>query len=92
MEGLKKTPGYAESQIKSLILDLKNTSHNVKLKAIAKFQQYIKTYSPDIYDDDVDYLYTGIVNGVDKGPGLIAYCGLDSEKHQGQLKRIGILC
>ena len=33
-------------------------------------------------------MYTGKLENVDKGPGLLSYCGQDSEKHSGQLKRI----
>eukprot|EP01035_Chromulina_nebulosa_P017254 gene17254-22785_t len=47
-EALKKTSGYAESQIRLLLAELKNSSHNVKLKAIKKFQDYISNYKPDV--------------------------------------------
>lgn len=46
MENVRRSAGYAESQIRSLLNDLNNTSHTLRLKAIKHFQQYIETYTP----------------------------------------------
>ena len=44
----------------------------------------------EIYDDDIDFLFTGVnsENNTMTSNGLLYYCGLNSEKHDGQLKRI----
>ncbi len=44
-------------------------------------------YYVQISDDNVDYLYTGCLDG-NATTGLLEWCGADSEKHDGQLKRI----
>ena len=46
MENVRRSAGYAESQIRSLLNDLSNSSHNIRLKAIKHFEHYIETYSP----------------------------------------------
>ena len=91
LEVVRRTPGYAESQIRLLISDLKNQSHGNKIKAVKTFISYVEKYKPDVYDDDIDYLYTGEMDGI-LGMGLLAWCGADSEKHGGQLKRIAGPC
>lgn len=48
MELMKKSAGYAESQIRLLLSDLKNSSHNVKLKALKRFQEYVELYQPEV--------------------------------------------
>lgn len=89
MEGMKRSPGYAESQIRLLLSDLKNSNNSIRLKAVKRFQDYINSYKPDMYDDDVDSLFTGEFEHVSwRGCGLLYYSGLDSDKHNGQLKRI----
>ena len=35
------TATYAESQVHLLINDLKNSSHNIRIKAVKRFQDYI---------------------------------------------------
>lgn len=91
LEAVRRTPGYAESQIRLLISDLKNQVHGNKIKSVKAFLAYVETYKPDIYDDDIDYLYTGEMDGI-LGMGLLAWCGADSEKHGSQLKRIAAPC
>jgi hypothetical protein len=61
----------------------------VRLKAIKRYKEYITTYRPEMYDDDVDFLFTGVNehNGI-QSTGLLHGCGLQSSKHEGQLKRI----
>ena len=86
-DGLARTPRYAEGQVKVLLGDLRNSSHNVKAKAIKHFQAYIEKYQPDIYDDDVDFLFMGTYDGT-CGLGLLHWSGLASGNHSGQLKRI----
>ena len=88
MEALRRSPAYAEGQIRLLLSDLKSSTHNVRVKAVKHFQDYIVNYGPEIYDDDVDFLFTGTNEAVKTGMGLLYFCGLDSEKHDGQLKRI----
>lgn len=90
---MRSQPAYAESQIRVLLSDLKNSSHSVKMKAVKRFQEYVEKYKPEPYDDDVDYLYTGALDGI-PGPGLLYWAGLDSAKHGSQLKRIAgpVIC
>ena len=90
----KTGSGYCESQIRVLLSNLSEGSHNVRLKAIKKFTEYIQTYKPDVNEEDIDYLFMG-ANGIQVPTGngrlkegLCHYAGLDSEKHDGKLKRI----
>ena len=71
-----------------LLSDLRNNNHSVRVKAVKHFQDYIVNYGPEIYDDDVDYLFTGTSETIKTGMGLLYFSGLDSDKHDGQLKRI----
>jgi hypothetical protein len=87
MDKIRKQPGYATSQIRLLLSDLKNTNHGIRSKAVKRFKDYIAVYKPEIFDDDVDYLYTGELDGV-QGPGLLYYSSEESKKNAGQLKRI----
>lgn len=48
MDNLKKTPGYAETQIRVLLADLKNSSHQTRVKGITKFQEYIQKFKPEV--------------------------------------------
>lgn len=41
-----------------------------------------------IADDTVDFLFTGVNENNINGNGLVYYCGMNSDKHGGQLKRI----
>jgi hypothetical protein len=90
MENVRKSAGYAESQIRSLLSDLGNSSNAVRVKAVKNFQNYIEHSIPEIYDDDIDFLYTGYNSEFGKYTtnGLLYYSGMRSEKHDGQLKRI----
>ena len=88
MEALRRSPAYAEGQIRLLLSDLKSSNHTVRVKAVKHFQDYIVNYGPEIYDDDVDFLFTGTSEAVKTGMGLLYFSGLDSDKHDGQLKRI----
>ena len=80
MDAIRKSPTYAEGQIRILLSDLKSTNHTVRIKAVKRFQDYIAAYRPQIYDDDVDYLFCGA--GTEDGEGvpmgLLYYSGLDS--------------
>ena len=87
MDKIRKQPGYATSQIRLLLSDLKSTTHSVRNKAVKRFKDYIAVYKPEIFDDDVDYLFTGELDGV-PGPGLLYYTSEESKKKPGQLKRI----
>eukprot|EP01038_Epipyxis_sp_PR26KG_P007822 gene7822-10624_t len=84
----RRSDDYAGNQIRLLFDDLMNASHNNKLKAVKRFQSYIKEYQPDITDDSIDFLYSGLIDGRGHGMGLIYWSGVDSEKNNGQLKRI----
>ena len=48
MEGIKRSADFAESQIRVLLNDLNNESHNVRTRAIKRFQEYISTYHPEV--------------------------------------------
>ena len=51
MEDVKKrTPGYAESQIRVLVAELNKAdgSHNAKAVAVKKFLDYITKYKPEV--------------------------------------------
>ena len=80
MDAIRKSPNYAEGQIRALLSDLKNTNHTVRIKAVKRFQDYITTYRPQIYDDDVDFLFCGAASDdVESVPmGLLYFSGLDS--------------
>jgi len=93
-----KSPEAALNQINLLLsvqFGLANANHNVKLKAIKFFQDYIAKHKPEVYDDDAEFLYVGdpettTAAANKKAPvkGLLYYAGMDSGKHGGQLKRI----
>ena len=80
MDAIRKSPSYAEGQIRVLLSDLKNTNHAVRMKAVKRFQDYITTYRPQVYDDDVDYLFIGSKSEETNGTpmGLLYFSGLDS--------------
>lgn len=46
----KKTPGYAESQIRVLLAELNKSeqSHTAKVLAVKKFSDYIEKYRPEV--------------------------------------------
>ena len=83
MDAIRKSPNYAEGQIRALLSDLKSSNHTVRMKAVKRFQDYITTYRPQIYDDDVDFLFCGAASDdVESVPmGLLYFCGLDSGIH-----------
>jgi hypothetical protein len=80
MDAIRQSPSYAEGQIRLLLNDLKNVNHAVRIKAVKRFQEYIEAYHPDIYDDDVDFMFCGALNE-DGVLGLLHYCGLDSGQY-----------
>lgn len=84
MDAIRKSPNYAEGQIRALLSDLKSTNHAVRMKAVKRFQDYITTYRPQIYDDDVDFLFCGAASeDIENVPmGLLYFCGLDSGIHE----------
>jgi hypothetical protein len=47
MDAIRKSPNYAEGQIRALLSDLKSTNHAVRMKAVKRFQDYITTYRSD---------------------------------------------
>ena len=85
---MQRTPGYAESQIRVLLKDLEDNSHSTRVKAVAKFKDYIDKMRPELYDDDVEYLFIGGAGGGKLANGLFYYAGQSSSKHAGELKRI----
>lgn len=78
MSFLRQSPSYAESQIRLLLSELKNSNHTIRTKAVVRFQEYITTYSPEIYDDDIDFLFCGAANEDGPAMGLFYFSGLDS--------------
>lgn len=82
MDAIRKSPNYAEGQIRALLSDLKNANHTVRIKAVKRFQDYVSTYRPQIFDDDVDFLFCGSATEDGDGVpmGLLYYSGLDSGK------------
>ena len=50
------------------------------MKAVKRFQDYITSYRPQVYDDDVDYLFIGAKTEETDGTpmGLLYFSGLDS--------------
>jgi hypothetical protein len=80
MDAIRKSPNYAEGQIRVLLNDLKNANHTIRIKAVKRFQDYISTYRPQIFDDDVDFLFCGSATEDGDGVpmGLLYYSGLDS--------------
>lgn len=81
MDAIRQSPSYAEGQIRLLLNDLKNVNHAVRIKAVKRFQEYVDAYHPDIYDDDVDFMFCGAMNEDGVGMGLLHYCGLDSGQY-----------
>eukprot|EP01041_Mallomonas_annulata_P007200 gene7200-14681_t len=86
MDELRKTAEFSGGQIKLLLKDLnKNSSHTIRLKALKRFQDYISTFKPELYDDDVDMLFVGSGDSY----GLLYWCGAKSSKGtEGILKRV----
>ena len=88
MEKRRRTDEYAGNQVRLLLGDLKNSNHSHKIKAIKRFKTYIEEYYPDVADDTVDFLYTGMPDGLaalpkaHDGQGLLHYCGQASENHR----------
>eukprot|EP01033_Poteriospumella_lacustris_P015418 gene15418-11025_t len=86
---MQRSNNYAANQVRFFLSELKNSSNTSKLKAIQRFQGYLERFQPEIYDDTVQFLFTGEdeVHG-NNALGLIYFCGIESDKHPGQLKRI----
>jgi hypothetical protein len=89
MDVVRRTADFAENQTKFFITDINSKDHGTRLKAIKRYKEYITTYRPEMYDDDVDFLFTGNNehNNIHTN-GLLYGCGQQSSKHDGQLKRI----
>lgn len=83
MDVVRKSPDFAGRQISILLADLNNSNNSTRLKAIKRFQDYVLTNKPEVYDDDVDLLFLG--SG--ENSGLLYWSGARSSKHDGQLKR-----
>ena len=49
MEGIRRSADFAESQIRVLLNDLNNDSHNIRFRAIKRFQEYVATYRPEVF-------------------------------------------
>ena len=64
MEYRKRGDEYAGNQIRILLGELKNSAHNLKIKALNRFQTYIEDYDPAVADDTVDFLFTGNTGGL----------------------------
>ncbi len=45
---MRKSDNYAGNQVRLFLGDLKNGSHQAKVKAMEKLQNYIKSYQPDV--------------------------------------------
>ena len=45
---MKRTDNYAGNQVRLFLGELKNGTHQTKMKAIQHFQNYIKTYQPNV--------------------------------------------
>ena len=89
MDAIRKSATYAEGQIRLLLSELKNTNHTIRVKAVKRFQDYITSYRPQVYDDDVDVLFCGAATESDAVPmGLLHFCGLDSGACNLLLKKI----
>lgn len=89
MDAIRKSATYAEGQIRLLLSDLKNTNHTIRVKAVKRFQDYITSYRPQVYDDDVDVLFCGTATEGDAVPmGLLHFCGLDSGTYNQMLRAI----
>ena len=76
-------PEFGAEEIRSLLDGLSVSNHAARCRAIKRFEVYVSTARPDLYDDDVDVLFRGDFSR----QGLIAACGTPSKKHLGRLKR-----
>eukprot|EP00613_Pedinella_sp_CCMP2098_P030763 CAMPEP_0171742592 /NCGR_PEP_ID=MMETSP0991-20121206/36330_1 /TAXON_ID=483369 /ORGANISM="non described non described, Strain CCMP2098" /LENGTH=217 /DNA_ID=CAMNT_0012341249 /DNA_START=58 /DNA_END=708 /DNA_ORIENTATION=- len=90
---VKSAPDYSGTQAKNLLMDLVDgSSHSQREKAIKRFKDYIIEFKPEFYDDDVGSFFRGS-SGVDEDEhegivtGLLFWCGQQSSKHAGGLKR-----
>lgn len=45
---MKRSDNYAGNQIRLFLGELKNATHVAKMKAIQHFQNYIRTYQPNV--------------------------------------------
>lgn len=84
MDAVRKTADFSENQTKFLLKDLNSPNNSIRLKGVKRYQEYISSNRPDMYEDVVDTLYLGN----EEYDGLITWCGSSSTKHSGQLKRI----
>ena len=60
MDVVRRTANYAENQTKFFINDINSKDNSTRVKAIKRYKEYISTYRPEMYDDDVDFLFTGV--------------------------------
>lgn len=91
MDRLKSTPGYAESQIRLLLSELNSAIQSSRVTAVKNFSEYIFKFKPEIYEDAIDYFFHGKNNAATrngKAYGILHWCGVESESHEGSLKRI----
>jgi hypothetical protein len=45
---MKKSDDYAGNQVRIFLGNLKNGTHQVKVKAIQQFQNYVESYIPNV--------------------------------------------
>ena len=94
-EDIRRSPAFAAEEIASLLDGLRLSSHAARVRAMRRFEVYVATERPEIFDDDVDVLFAGMASGAeghhthDGAPqvGLCSACGMLSSKHTGGLKR-----
>jgi hypothetical protein len=48
MDTIKKSADFAANHIKFVIKDLNNSKNEVRVKALKKFHEYMKTYKPEV--------------------------------------------
>jgi hypothetical protein len=57
MEMYKRRSDFAEMQIRSLLRDLSTKPQKERLRAVAKFQDYIETFLPEVCHFDADFSF-----------------------------------
>ena len=77
----RASPEFAAEEIRSLLEGLSVSGHAARVRALQRFEVYVTTERPDIFDDDVDVLFRGDY----ARRGLVAACGTPSRKHLGRL-------
>ena len=79
----RASPEFAAEEIRSLLDGLSVSGHAARVRALQRFELYVTTERPELFDDDVDVLFRGDY----ARRGLVAACGTPSRKHLGRLKR-----